>query len=412
MSDENFEVEDIQEELEHSILSPSKAPMYCRCVASIAAGKNIKPVQSEFADEGTLAHALAARILGGELNVEVSEDMLYPLKQYIDKVDTLTADCDFAQYEMKLDLSEVLKIPGEKGTADVFAINSDRKQLIIADLKYGKGVRVVAFENEQIMTYALGGLLLADDLGFEIDKVKMVIHMPRKDDGYTEYDATVEELLKWGTDVLRPKAARALELYNDPSKVTPEDYCPGEKQCRFCLARGTCIARMAAETANMAEDFTACGHDAADLPSIPVTMPLAEAYAILLPKIDRIQRLCKAVQEGAHAFMLNGNKVEGQKLIIGRAGNRKWSDAKKAEELLKSMRLKVGQMYEMKVISPSTAEKLLKGSSKRWKRVVELIEQAPGKPSIVSADDPRLEYIPAIEAFEAVTEVVDAEVIG
>lgn len=72
--------------------------------------------------------------------------------------------------------------------------------------------------------------------------------------------------------------------------------------------------------------------------------------------------------------------------------------------MLKSMRLKQEEMYDFSLISPTTAEKVLKGTPKRWKRIEPLITRSPGKPSVADASDkrPALDIKPTADDFEEV----------
>jgi hypothetical protein len=56
---------------------------------------------------------------------------------------------------------------------------------------------------------------------------------------------------------------------------------------------------------------------------------------------------------------------------------------------MKSMRIRQEEMYEVKVISPTAAEKVLKDSPKRWARLQQLITQSPGPLSIAPITDKR-----------------------
>jgi tRNA pseudouridine-54 N-methylase len=81
--------------------------------------------------------------------------------------------------------------------------------------------------------------------------------------------------------------------------------------------------------------------------------------------------------------------VDGWKLVQGKQGHRKWADPAAAEALFKSMRLRQDEMYDLALISPTTAEKVLKTSPKRWERVQPHIVRAEGKPSVAPATDKR-----------------------
>lgn len=56
---------------------------------------------------------------------------------------------------------------------------------------------------------------------------------------------------------------------------------------------------------------------------------------------------------------------------------------------MKALRLKADDMYDKKLISPTTAEKLLKTDPKKWDKLKELITRASGKPSVAPATDKR-----------------------
>ena len=60
----------------------------------------------------------------------------------------------FAWVEQTLDLSEVLGVPDQSGTGDYIAIVG--KELQVHDLKYGKGVKVSATNNWQLIPLRFG----------------------------------------------------------------------------------------------------------------------------------------------------------------------------------------------------------------------------------------------------------------
>ena len=89
--------------------------------------------------------------------------------------------------------------------------------------------------------------------------------------------------------------------------------------------------------------------------------------------------------------LILGTEVPGFKLVEGKQGNRAWVDQAKAEAALKALRLKADDMYDKKLISPTTAEKLLKTDPKKWAKLQELITRASGKPSVAPSSDKRPE---------------------
>ena len=136
----------------------------------------------------------------------------------------------------------------------------------------------------------------------------------------------------------------------------------------------------------------------AELTAIPVPDSpehLAAAYRY----VSMIRSWCDAVEDSTRKRLAEGAAVPGWKLVAGRAGIRKWSDVKEAEEILRRA-LKADEVYDRKLISPTSAEKLMKAKRigpKQWERLNELISRADGKPAIVPADDPREAIVPQIE---------------
>ncbi len=104
--------------------------------------------------------------------------------------------------------------------------------------------------------------------------------------------------------------------------------------------------------------------------------------------LGAIEGWCAAIK--AEAFRrAEGGELPGFKLVSGKRGARAWASAEEAETTMKAMRLKVGEMYNLNLISPTQAEKLLKEAPRRWKRLQSLVTQPPGKPTLVPVADPR-----------------------
>ena len=145
-------------------------------------------------------------------------------------------------------------------------------------------------------------------------------------------------------------------------------------------------------------DKVATADDFAEFAPDPVTADDGENFlAVAMSKIGLIEDWCKAIRGEVERRLLSGKPVPGYKLVEGKQGNRKWTDDGEAEAALKSMRLKLDEMYDRKVISPTSAEKLLKKQSpKRWGTLQKHISRAPGKPSVAPSTDPRPELASTI----------------
>lgn len=377
---------------DHSILSPSSAGMWMRCPGSLAAGKGIPRITSAFADEGTIAHAVAEKCLRENIDATyalssvpgANSDMIEPVMVYVKAVRRMLKGATWQSYEEKLDLSGILGYPEQVGTAD--AIGLTKTTLQVHDLKYGKGIRVSAVENPQEMLYGLGALSIALLITDNIKKVKLVIHQPRLSDEPSEYTLSVAELKIFG-DKAKAAAAKAMQLY-ETGDIKDSDFNPGKEQCQWCPVKGTCKYLAKSCTNEVLGEF-----DDLTAPKVPdVATMTPEQIARVLSVEDLILDWLKAVDKRALESCLKGEKIPGWKLVNGRMGNRAWADEKKIEETFKGYRLTHEEMYDMKLISPTQAEKVL--SKKRWEEVEKLVTRKPASKQMVPITDSRPEVVP------------------
>ena len=193
--------------------------------------------------------------------------------------------------EAKLKLGEF--IPEGFGSSDAVLIYGDT--LEVFDFKYGKGVKVSAEENEQMMCYALGAYLGPGEL-YELNKVRMTIIQPRLRHE-SSWSMHVLDLLQWAEFELRPAAKLAFE---GKGEQVPGDHC------RFCKVAAKCKA-LAAHTLEVSKDTTE-----------PGLMSLDE-IAELLPHFATIKSWISSVEEFALEAALEGDTIPGYKLVEGRS---------------------------------------------------------------------------------------------
>lgn len=393
----------------HAKLGPSGAHRWMSCPGSIVLEEDVPDRSSVYADEGTAAHILAtwclegktpaAEFLGetirvGENAFTVTKDMAQHVQSYVDFV-KVEAEGGTLLVEQRIPIDHLTGEEGAKGTADAVAIFTSG-QLKVIDLKYGAGVKVDANANPQIMMYALG-VLHAFDMMADFNEVSMYIHQPRMDH-VGEYHLPVAELRAFGESV---KAAAsgvgdAIRLSTavgiDQSDWESSFLEPGEKQCGFCRAKAVCPA-LRSQVSELISGGVASADDFAALVPEAVTPETGDNYlAVAMSKVGLVEDWCKSIRGEIERRLFEGKRVEGYKLVEGKQGNRAWADADKAEEAMKSMRLKQDEMYDRKIISPTAAEKLLKKSFPgKWERLQGHITRAPGKPSVAPASDPRPE---------------------
>ncbi len=388
---------------EHALLSASASERWIACPGSVALCKDLPDTSSKYADEGTLAHELAADYLIFKCVPDVfyeknmPEEMLVEVEKYYKQIQEYVGNGTLL-VEKRVDYSEYIDVPDSFGTSDAIIVSEDGEELIVCDLKYGKGVTVDADENSQLMLYALGAINEFSALG-DFKRVRLVISQPRLNH-LSEWSCTIEHLMEFAGKA-KHSAQIAKYIYdNSDLLVTSENLNPSEDACRWCKAKSFCPA-----LSNFVQQEIESGFDAIT-DELPVTT-LIDDLAAKMKAVPLIELFCKAVRAKVEAELIQGKPVDGFKLVRGKAGNRKWTDEAVAEETLKSFRLKQGEMYTFNLISPTTAEKLLKENPRRWSKVEELITRSEGKLSVASADDKR----PAIDVanIEAGFDVINNE---
>jgi hypothetical protein len=219
--------------------------------------------------------------------------------------------------------------------------------------------------------------------------VSMLIHQPRLNH-VSEWTITVEQLLTFAKSASFAAGQCDLARSLDGEDALAGFLSPGEKQCRFCKAKATCPALRAEITEVVGGSSAATLDEFSDFTPETVDMQTGDNYLpIAMAKVGMVEDWCKAVRAEVERRLLAGQNVDGYKLVEGKRGPRKWSDADDIEQLFKSFRLRQDEMYDFTLISPTKAEKVFKENPKRWAKVQERITQSTGKPSVAPATDRR-----------------------
>lgn len=367
----------------HAILSPSGSHRWLACPPSARLEQMFPDTTSDVAEEGTLAHHIAEislKRLIGAINKESASELLahaskhpaYTLdmpdyvNKYVDAVaDVITEDSQ-ELVECQVSLEEY--VPGCYGTVDACVVSGST--LHIFDLKYGKGVKVEAEENPQLMMYALG-ILSTPWVGRGIADVICHIVQPRLH-SHSEYYISATSLRAWGNRTLKPTAIKAY--------TGAGEFCTGD-HCRFCKAKGVC-RKLANECSGINDK--------------EVALLSPEEVADKLAIVPAVEAWCKALQEEALRSAMNGIVIPRYKVVEGRS-IRKYADEKAMLRALTDNGVDEGLVTKTSLISLGELEKLL-GKKAVAEQYGEFIIKPQGKPTLVPEDDKR-EAISAVSDF-------------
>ena len=404
--------------------------------ATLCPGKRVmergKPdSSSKYADEGTAAHSLLADCLTGDDSAAshigavipvngkewvVTTEMAAAVQTAIDNIKEMVGD-GMLLSEQRVNYASYLSVPKDQawGTSDIIAARDSELQ--VHDYKHGMGVEVNAEDNPQMKLYGLGALDAVNDTLGPFETVRLVIHQPRIKSAPSEWVISVADLEAWGRGAARQSVTtqfNAEAIGNLPDGTSSKTWQagflnPNEKSCKFCRAKSTCPALRdaVAETVFETKPADPSEFDKLDVASAPKHDD-ATWLAKVLAKADLIEDYLKAVRAEVERRLLLGTPIPGYKLVRGKRGNRAWGNPEEVEAALKAMRLKTEEMYDLKLISPTSAEKLTAGEApvigpRQWIKVKALITQADGKPHVAPTSDKR----PALDIRPVASEFVD-----
>jgi hypothetical protein len=180
----------------------------------------------------------------------------------------------------------------------------------------------------------------------------------------------------------------------EQTRYSPDLFVPSEKACQWCRAKAICPALREQALA----DFDAV---------VPETAH-EDDLARVMANANLIEGWIKAVRAEVERRLLAGEPVTGYKLVQGKRGNRMWASPEDAEAALKAMRIKHDQMYDYKLASPTSIEKLAKADEigpRQWVKIQALITQSEGQPSVAPTSDKRPALVTSAAAsdFDDVT---------
>jgi hypothetical protein len=374
----------------HAKLSPSKRSRWALCPGSIREEAKYPDTGSgPAAVDGTHSHTLLEHCI----KTGLSDPMDQVGETFTDHEGTFKVDADRAarvkvavDYIMQQSMNGLFEVISEEkvdpeyllgrkdlsGTVDCQIFGDDWLELI--DYKDGMGV-VSAEGNLQLEQYAYGvlaGYKLPHNVTYPFSTVRMTIIQPklalRGMPPITSYEVPVRHLMdRAGTIVAQ---AAATDRPDAP-------LVPGESQCKFCRAKGSCSAlanNVMKEVGIMFQPVVTQTLDVAQQSADKDPSAMDDAQiAQIMEAAPLMRQLLEGVEKEALRRMQAGQVIPGLKLVNGR-GSRAWAlpEEEMAEKLVK-MGIPKGAVYETKLVTPAKAEKLT--WSKRDGTEVQLTER-------------------------------------
>lgn len=335
----------------HSPIGASSMHRWSKCPGSVKLSEGIPSSTSKYAEEGTLAHTVAAKALDENLWIDgIDEEMKSHVLVYTScvwedwkKAHRVPESLMFVEHGF--DLSKLH--PNLYGTADAIIYDAPLKTLRVYDLKYGKGITVEVTDNEQLMYYGLGALLAPELSGKEINEIELIIVQPRAphDDGQIRrWKFSSIDLLDFTADLIEA-AKRTLE---ENAAIVPGDHC------RFCPAAAICPELNKKAQILAKQEFEVIVKNSLSVPKYdPIKL------ATTLEWLPSLKAFIESVNEFAYNEAVQGRCPPGYKLVEKRA-TRKWiNDVETENFLLNIDSVQKDQIYEIKLKSPAQIEKML-----------------------------------------------------
>lgn len=411
----------------HANLSPSKRHRWGLCPGSIREeAKYPEDRSGPAAIDGTHSHTLLEFCLSEDVEPEtlVSATMQDDDGTFIvdiERAQRVKVATDYVKQRRAEQLSVVIaehRVNPQRliarddmsGTVDIQIYGTD--VLEIVDYKDGMGA-VQAEGNAQLELYAVGALADADE-PYPWKRVRMTIIQPkmalRGQPAITSHEVDISEIL-----------AIVDRLVIEGAAVDAPDapLVPGESQCKFCKAKGSCAALASNVMKEIGIMFqpTVMSLDVAQQSADkdPSTMDDGQILSIM-EAAPLMRQLLEGVEKEALRRLQSGQAITGLKLVNGR-GSRVWAfeDDEIAEKLVK-MGIPKGSVYETKLVSPAKAEKLtwekrdgtkVQLTERQLKRMEqEYVVKMAGKLAVATESDSRPAVVtnaaPLFSAVEAV----------
>lgn len=366
----------------HAKLGPSSALRWLNCTPSAELESHFPSTSSKYADEGTLAHSIVEERLNRVIKGKprgVTGARLKKKEEEMGKSDAYFVDhCDeYVTFvtnlfdKLKADKKEPVMfserqveftewVPDGFGTTDTIIIADGT--MYVFDFKFGANVRVSAELNPQLRLYALGAYNEFSIL-YDIDTVVTYIIQPRVENGTSNEEISVNDLLEWANTYVKPRAALAAEGSGE---------CIEGAWCKFCRAKTICKARAVRYL-----DFL---HETMQAPKLLSNEELAR----ILPLAEYITGWARELKDWMLDQAVNRDEsYPGYKLVEGRSNRVVLNEAALASKLEKA------GYKDIYVLKGLTDLESICGKARFAEIAGGLVDKPTGKPTLVPEEDPR-----------------------
>jgi hypothetical protein len=392
----------------HARLSPSASKRWMTCPGSVKfiESLNVKSKGNKYTAEGTVAHTLHERgLLNGDapenylgetftedgFKIKVSQEMIEAVDASLDYISEIILNEEEEEgFETQVIVEEYVKlgklgIPGlDGGTADCIILVWDRRgvkdkliAVYVVDYKHGRGVKVYAEQNTQMMTYGTAVYLKYKKYITPETQFHLVVSQPRIHN-IDKWSCSATYLKEWIHNELIPAAELTLE--EDAPLV------PSEDGCRFCDAKPNCPQLMKKTTELAQTEF-----ENFMLPQVNVLT--SDQKSTILKHRKLLEDFFKSVEKSVNKEMLQGSKeYNGHFKFVRKKTNRRLNALAFDEWSPIHDHLEEDEIYEKKYKTLTQLESTLKqklGKKESDKIMGEITEKPEGEITIAPAADKR-----------------------